>query len=235
MASPGLTTASPFACIPLPWCPPYFPGGCWVGSDWSAQSIILPVAIGEGVYSDSFQESKLDHVGTGVLFIRVCLEAVWHHGEGRTLGGQQKPATWERGMVPLVLGEVPLEWGRATGVVWVTWVWWRRAGVQRAWSWGGRAIAWAILGSGLAIQSPSREGLPSVCWEAPAAGCQACPFCYTVVWLRSSFQKVCGGLGLQHNQSPTSLSGLHKPGVMVHTRNLVRRGRIRSSRPASAT
>lgn len=53
------------------------------------------------------------------------------------------------GAVPLVLGEVPLEWGGSTGVAWVTWVWWRRARVQHAWSWGGRAVAWAILGSGL--------------------------------------------------------------------------------------
>lgn len=139
------------------------------------------------------------------------------------------------GTVPLVLGEVPLEWGGSTGVAWVTWIWWRRARVQHAWSWGGRAVAWAILGSGLAIQSPCREGLPSLCWEAPAAGCQACQFCYTVVWLQSSFQKVCGGLGLKPNQSPTSLSGLHKPGVMVHTCSLVHRGRIRSSQQASVT
>lgn len=49
--------------------------------------------------------------------------------------------------------------------------------------------------------------------EAPAAGCQACQFCHTVVWLLISFQRVCGGLGLQLNQSPTSLSGPHKPGL----------------------
>lgn len=57
---------------------------------------VLPGARGEGVCSDSFQEEKLDHVGTGILFILCLPEATWHNPEGRTLGGQQKPATWER-------------------------------------------------------------------------------------------------------------------------------------------
>lgn len=47
------------------------------------------------------------------------------------------------------------------------------------------------------IQPPSIERLSCVWWEAPAVVCQACQSCYTVVWLQSCFQKVCGGLGLQ--------------------------------------
>lgn len=152
------------------------PGRGQVGQEWTC--------------SDSFLGSKLDHVGTEVLFIR-CLPGGNLASHGRTLRGQQKRATWERRQS---------HWS-----AWVTWVRWRQGGKF--------AVAWAILGSGLAIQPPCRERLPSGCWEAPAASCQACQFCDIVVWLQSSFQKVCRGLGLQLNQSPTSLSGLRKPGV----------------------
>lgn len=137
--------------------------------------------------------------GLGFRLSGVCLEATWHNPEGRRLGGQQRPATWERGRS---------HWSQGRGVKihrsgWVTWVWWRRAGVQHAGRQGGRAVTPAILGSGVAMQRAARERLP-------AAGRQACQFCYTVLWLQSSFQKVCGGLGPSSIKAPLPSQGCVK-------------------------